>query len=1210
MATQDITRDAFEVRKQYVAARLQQGQVLTDDDFNEQGRIALEDGRRSLVEVVGPAGSPDDGYQISSPRLTAGNLVEFDVEAGTFYLGGRRLELHDPDTFRTLRDSLQFPADQFPAPTAERFDLVVLETYHVSVSPVEDEELFEKGLGGPETSTRLRHMQRLLLIEDVGTDSCAEAWQDLLDQWAADNRGTLSDENELVPDTTLTVGFVPGGVPDDLCTPAAGGGYLGAENQAIRVQLVDDDHLTWGFDNAAPLYRVQLAADRQTVTLLNEPRDQAHWMLAGQTVEILPWAAVLPNGEKVAEISGHLSRVSASYNPDSGTLTLTTPVPSAGFDDWQLRPDAADLSASGTYYYMRVWNRGADTAADPSIPFTAGTPVPLGQTGLEVTIDGQDRIPGDHWIIAARKETTNQVVPWELEDGRERHGYRAFYAPLALIHWSGDANGTATVHDCRRRFRPLTEQDGCCTFDVGDGVISHGHYNDLEEALQHLPEEGGDICLLPGEHHVNVVIENRRNIKIAGCGKETRVIPRRDRGDDTLFTILDSQCITLEQMEMVTVEGTAVDARGSSPEALDELVIAHNRILALTNAVHVVQGQTIHVERNVIRMLDKEGGDRAIFVLGDDVRIERNDIGVVPAGTTPPEQEDGDEEEQPDPSDPCAEPQSFYLNAPYMNLYLSYIWTNFLVLFFPTDPYETLGGIQIGSGSERVLVRDNQINGGAGNGITLGSDLEAGDLPPDEEEERPGRAAFEISTLEEAGVWGGVTDGREPLSNVGVALRSDDAVVPAVTDDDGTFLADAEPDTYEVMVTDPNYRIRSVQPLDRGEFGRFNQINVVAVGPRVDPLDVLAFIYDVTIAENRIANMGESGIGVPFTELGRQRAALRRGNLTTGAGMASGRGAAFTRSSSLRANQSVAPLLDTLVRGLGLLTGFVVNLQIENNLIERCLTNVFDTEAEEEARRNRGVGGISLGLCERLTIRHNHIHDNGQQYRGPAHGIYVFYASDANVVDNHIAGNGPATNSTRQVGQTGGLRVVFGTTLGTFGFEERESGVSFSGQALQVHGNVVEQPLGRAMTLWAIGPVSVTDNAFATHLARTLSGETLVQSSALSRSPLQLLLAAGLNAGTILILNLGLAAYLQQSARDPDVSTLTMPTGHMLFNDNQTRLADAANVLVSLALYSLDDVSFNDNQADVLQGPDLLVNAFVFAPTVRAANNRLQEDFS
>ncbi len=57
----------------------------------------------------------------------------------------------------------------------------------------------------------------------------------------------------------------------------------------------------------------------------------------------------------------------------------------------------------------------------------------LGNTGLEITINGNDRVSGDYWIIAARPETPNKVVPWEFEKGLAPHGIRGFYAPLALI---------------------------------------------------------------------------------------------------------------------------------------------------------------------------------------------------------------------------------------------------------------------------------------------------------------------------------------------------------------------------------------------------------------------------------------------------------------------------------------------------------------------------------------------------------------------------------------------------------------------------------------------------------------------------------------------------------------------------------------------------------------------------------------------------------
>jgi hypothetical protein len=56
----------------------------------------------------------------------------------------------------------------------------------------------------------------------------------------------------------LTVGFSGTGPSDDLCKPSVTQGFLGAENQAIRVQLTATNRFIWGYDNASPLYRVQV----------------------------------------------------------------------------------------------------------------------------------------------------------------------------------------------------------------------------------------------------------------------------------------------------------------------------------------------------------------------------------------------------------------------------------------------------------------------------------------------------------------------------------------------------------------------------------------------------------------------------------------------------------------------------------------------------------------------------------------------------------------------------------------------------------------------------------------------------------------------------------------------------------------------------------------------------------------------------------------
>src|SRR4051794_26289017 len=92
MATEDISRNATSPKKRYSGVRMQVGRVLTDDDFNDAARIEEEDERRSRLDLIGAAGSADSGFALSNPRINASGSFDFDVGAGTLYLGGLRLE--------------------------------------------------------------------------------------------------------------------------------------------------------------------------------------------------------------------------------------------------------------------------------------------------------------------------------------------------------------------------------------------------------------------------------------------------------------------------------------------------------------------------------------------------------------------------------------------------------------------------------------------------------------------------------------------------------------------------------------------------------------------------------------------------------------------------------------------------------------------------------------------------------------------------------------------------------------------------------------------------------------------------------------------------------------------------------------------------------------------------------------------------------------
>lgn len=688
MATIDLSRSATDFRKHYKSVRAQQGRVFVDDDYNENERLHGEDERRSRVDIIGPAGTPDSGFLISNPRVTGGK-IDFDIAAGTFYLGGLHLELDQLESFQVQSDWLQFSGASLPAPPAagKRFDLIYLEAWLQAVSAVEDSELFEVALAGPDTSTRMRVMRRVRVGAGAQTGDCRQDWKTLVTSWTTSNLGTLNNQDELVSNTKLKVEFEPGTDPSDLCSPPVAGGYLGAENQAIRVQLVDATHFTWGFDNAAPLYRVQVstngAGQKRVITMLNEPKDQAHWPLTGQVVELLPWSAVLANKEKLAERAGFLARVDGSYDPDTKKFTLGASVPAGFGEGWKTRPDAAQLGPD--FFYLRVWNRGSDTTSPPSIPFVTGTAVSLGQTGLKVTITGNDRQTSDHWIIAARPESPNRVVPWLLEAGRGPHGYRRFYAPLAVIEWtvSGNVVTGNVIDDCRETFPPLTRLRSCCTYTVGDGISSFGTFTRIQDAIDHLPVAGGEVCILPGLYQENINIVNRHDISVHGCGRRT-ILQDGGKVTNPVIRIQDSQRIAIKNLAIDSpavigvklISTPAAEKKSVGLEAidLDDLTITARDL----SAIDCRGGRFIHIERNDVRVdrlteplssKSNAGKSVAVFVRADDVRIELNRIEAnIDRRST-----------------------------------------------------SALGGVQIGGGSERVEVRRNRIFGGNGNGITLGS---------------------------------------------------------------------------------------------------------------------------------------------------------------------------------------------------------------------------------------------------------------------------------------------------------------------------------------------------------------------------------------------------------------------------------------------------------------------------------------------------------
>jgi len=702
MATIDRTRSLFEPRKRYVGVRMQQGRVVLDEDHNEAQEVDLEETRRTTLDVIGPSGSPDDGFLVEAPSLS-GALIDFAVRAGTLYVGGIPVRLEHDVTFANQPDWVGITnADRSRSASSPR-ELVYLEVWQQPVSAEEDRELAEPALGGPDTTARLRTMARVRRRSTSAT-SCSGALSELTSALASAEIGSLNPETcELESDLRLRVTYLAGGVPEDLCSPSVTAGYLGAENQTVRVQLVErqgavgDGELTWGFDNAAPLYRAR-RIDATTLELDSLPRDEAHWPLLGQTVEVLPWSAVLvsdgdpgildgevladgggralasPSSSPLSLGGGHLSTLASSYTSSSHRITLTSPLPAS----FNAHAPGLDTDFNGEnrddVLFLRVWNRGSDLTSPARIPYVLGSPLDLGSTGLQVTITGADTGADAHWIIAARPHTPDQVYPWNFEDpaGRERQGVRRFLVALAVITWSGSSG---TVHDCRKAFRPLTRLKQCCTFTVGDGETSFGDFSFIQDAIDNLPADGGEVCVLPGTYAEHLTLDGKKNVTIHGCGPRSRLVLADP--PDAMVEIRGSSAITLRDLSIETETGWGVQLEEDpavSRVTLERLQISvrdRGAVVASSTTQLVLRdceltGQPLATEPS---SGSSAGRSPLVLVQGEDLLIEQCSIRAEAA---------------------------------------------------PSPARRVAGGLQIGGESVDVVVRRNHIVGGNGNGITLG----------------------------------------------------------------------------------------------------------------------------------------------------------------------------------------------------------------------------------------------------------------------------------------------------------------------------------------------------------------------------------------------------------------------------------------------------------------------------------------------------------
>jgi hypothetical protein len=283
----DISRSTFDPSKHYSGVRQQQGRPNLDADWNEQVDIASQRVVTETQDVIGSCGAParDAGFQLVQPNsawaagsffgqgseivdsngsvevaiaggtsgaapptwptsvgtsVTDGTsglvwqLVGSDVvlSAGRMYVDGNLCEASQQITYATQTD---YPSPP-PFPTSGTV-IVYLDVWERTITALQDPDLLEVALGGPDTTTRTKTVWQVKLVDvssvetNVTCSTSASAlapWEHVIQRSAAQ----------------LTTGLGQSGSSGP-CALNPNTGYTGMENQLYRVEIHQSGVYGW-----------------------------------------------------------------------------------------------------------------------------------------------------------------------------------------------------------------------------------------------------------------------------------------------------------------------------------------------------------------------------------------------------------------------------------------------------------------------------------------------------------------------------------------------------------------------------------------------------------------------------------------------------------------------------------------------------------------------------------------------------------------------------------------------------------------------------------------------------------------------------------------------------------------------------------------------------------------------------------------------------
>ena len=313
----DLTRSSRDdLRQRYRAVVMQQGRVTLDRDFNGLQEIVNGQITADALDMIGPCGTPDDGFAISLPEtgpslsfsssFSTPPADDFLIAPGTMYVGGQRVVLlppgpnqapwsyfHQPDWIAPPRRPLSSLA-HFPRlyPNMCTF---MSTSRRSALSRIQTSWTWRWAVRTRPSASAL--MWRVVRMP-VDATQCATALALAQTEWAA--KGFLFDKS--------TMRRLPQAAPSGELRGHTGGiepvrpgrrGRLPRGREPAhpppdqRAGSAAGPQLLWGYDDASFIYRVSPQSDGMSLLLNEVPVDAFHCPASNQVVEVLRTAAIL-----------------------------------------------------------------------------------------------------------------------------------------------------------------------------------------------------------------------------------------------------------------------------------------------------------------------------------------------------------------------------------------------------------------------------------------------------------------------------------------------------------------------------------------------------------------------------------------------------------------------------------------------------------------------------------------------------------------------------------------------------------------------------------------------------------------------------------------------------------------------------------------------------------------------------------------------------